>query len=93
MYTYLINDFLPVILNRPLDRQRCSREFKRQIVEASLIPGTSIAAVAFSHHINANLLHQWRWRYRNVELGAVAEPSTLATVQMVNLPRLAVAEP
>jgi transposase-like protein len=41
-----MTDFLPVILNQPLDRQRYSREFKRQIVEASLVPGASIAAVA-----------------------------------------------
>ena len=88
-----MTDFLPVISNRPLDRQRYSREFKRQIVEASLAPGASIAAVALSHHINANLLHKWRWSYRNGEYGTDAEQSTLATVQMVNPARLAVAKP
>ena len=88
-----MTDFLPVILNRPLDRQRYSHEFKRQIVEASLTPGTSIASVAQAHGINANLLHKWRWSYRNGEYGTVAEPSTLAAVQMVNPARLAVAKP
>src|SRR5450830_2055837 len=88
-----MTDFLPVILNRPLDRQRYSREFKRQIVEASLTPDASIAAVAQAHGINANLLHKWRWSYRNREYGAVAEPSTLAAVQIVNPARLAVAKP
>lgn len=88
-----MTDFLPVILNQPLDRQRYSREFKRQIVEASLTPGASIAAVAQAHGINANLLHKWRWSYRNGEYGTVAEQSTLATVQMVNPARLAVAKP
>ena len=87
-----MTDFLPVILNQPLDRQRYSREFKRQIVEASLTPGASIAAVAQAHSINANLLHKWRWSYRNGEYGTVAAPSTLATVQMVNPARLAVAK-
>ena len=72
---------------------RSSREFKRQIVEASLAPGASIAAVALTHRINANLLHKWRWSYRNGEYGTFAEPSTLATVQMVNPVRLAVAKP
>ena len=52
-----MTDFLPVILNQPLDRQRYSREFKRQIVEASLVSGASIAGVALSYGINANLLH------------------------------------
>ena len=88
-----MTDFLPVILNQPLDRQRYSREFKRQIVEASLTPGASIAAVAQAYGINANLLHKWRWRYRHGDFGAVAEQSTLATVQMVNPARLAVAKP
>lgn len=87
-----MTDFFPVILNRPLDRQRYSREFKRQIVEASLIPGTSIASVAQAHGINANLLHKWRWRYRNGEYGTFAEPSTLAAVQIVNPARLVVAK-
>ena len=88
-----MTDFLPVILNQPLDRQRYSREFKRQIVEASLTPGASIAAVAQAHSINANLLHKWRWSYRNGEYGTFAEPSTLATVQLVCPARLAAANP
>ena len=88
-----MTDFLPVILNQPLDRMRYSREFKRQIVEASLTPGASIAAVALSHHINANLLHKWRWSYRKGEYGTFAEPPTLAAVQTVNPTRLAVAKP
>ena len=88
-----MTDFLPVMLNRPLDRQRYSREFKRQIVEASLVSGASIAGVALSYGINANLLHKWRWSYRNGEYGTVAEQSTLAAVQMVNPARLAVAKP
>lgn len=88
-----MTDFLPVTLTPSLDRQRYSREFKRQIVEASLVPGASIAAVALLHGISANLLHKWRWSYRNGEYGTVAEPSTLAAVQIVNPARLAVAKP
>ena len=88
-----MTDFLPVILNRPLDRQRYSREFKRQIVEVSLSPGASIAAVALLHGINANLLHKWRWSYRHGEYGAIAEPSTLAAVHIGSPARLAVANP
>ena len=76
-----MTDFLPVILNRPLDRQRYSREFKRQIVEESLTLGASIAAVAQAHYINANLLHKWRWSYRNKEYGAVAKHSQPAAIR------------
>ena len=88
-----MTDFLPVILNWSLDRQRYSHAYKRQVVEASLVTGASIAAVALLNGINANLLHKWRWRYRNGEYGTVAEPSTLAGVQIVNPARLAVAKP
>lgn len=88
-----MTDFLPVTLTPSLDRQRYSREFKRQIVEESLTSGASIAAVAQAHGINANLLHKWRWSYRNGEYGTFAEPSTLAAVQIVNPARLVVAKP
>jgi transposase-like protein len=86
-----MTEFFPITLTQPLDRQRYSHEFKRQIVEASLTPGTSIAAVAQIHGINANLLHKWCWRCRNGELGAVTAPSALTAVQMVKPARLAVA--
>ena len=88
-----MTDFLPVTLTPYLDRQRYSREFNRQIVEASLAPGASIAAVALSHRINANLLHKWRWSYRNGEYGTVTAPSTLTAVQIVKPTKLAVAKP
>ena len=88
-----MTDFFPVILNRPIDRQRYSREFKRQIVEASLVPGASIAAVALLNGINANLLHKWRWSYRHGEFGAIPAPPTLTGLQMVKPAKLAVAKP
>lgn len=88
-----MTDFLPVTLTPSLGRQRYSREFKCQIVEESLTSGASIAAIAQAHGINANLLHKWRWSYRNGECGTFAEPSTLAAVQIVNPARLAVAKP
>jgi transposase len=34
--------------------------FKRQLVELSLVPGASVAAIALEHRINANLLFGWR---------------------------------
>ena len=88
-----MTDFLPVILNQPLDRKRYSREFKRQIVEVSLTPCASIAAVAQAYGINANLLHKWRWSYRHGAFGAVTAPSTLAAVQIANPARLVVVKP
>ena len=63
-------------------------------MEASLVSGASIAGVALSYGINANLLHKWRSRYRHGEFGAVADPFTLAAMQLlVNPARLVVAKP
>ena len=39
-------------------RQRRSAEEKRRIVEATLVPGTSIARVAREHGVNANQVFQ-----------------------------------
>ena len=53
----------------PSNRIRRTMEEKRKIVLESLSTDTSVAAVARSHGINANLLHSWRWLYRRGELG------------------------
>ena len=36
-----------------------TREFKAELVAACQVPGTSIAAVASAHAMNANVLHRW----------------------------------
>ena len=41
-------------------RRRHSAEFKSQVVEACNAPGASIAGVALSFGVSANLVHQWR---------------------------------
>jgi len=40
-------------------RRRYSREFKAQVVAACQGPGVSIAAIAWHHQLNANLLRRW----------------------------------
>lgn len=65
-------------------RQRRSAEEKRRIVEATLVPGASIARVAREHGVNANQVFQWRYEYRKQISGARTEakaellPVTLA---------------
>jgi transposase len=65
-------------------RQRRSAEGKRRIVEATLVPGASIARVAREHGVNANQVFQWRYEYRKQTSGARTEakaellPVTLA---------------
>ena len=41
-------------------RRSWADEEKRRIVEETLLPGASVAAVAQRHDINANLLFSWR---------------------------------
>ncbi len=43
-------------------RRRYTKEFRRQVVEETLVPGASIAGVALKHHLNANLVFTWRRR-------------------------------
>ncbi len=44
-------------------RYRSKRE-RRQIVEASLKPGASVAVIARQHQVNANQVFHWRKLYR-----------------------------
>ncbi|HEY1128090.1 MAG TPA: transposase [Roseateles sp.] len=41
-------------------RRRYSRELKDQIIAECDAPGASVARVALSHGINANIVHGWR---------------------------------
>jgi transposase len=43
-------------------RRRHSPELKALILAECARPGTSVAAVAMAHGINANLVHKWRRR-------------------------------
>jgi transposase len=52
-----------------LKRQRRSIAEKRKIVEQAMLPGTSVAAVARQHGVNANMVHYWRKLYRQGQLG------------------------
>ena len=41
-------------------RRRYSRELKAQIIAECGAPGASVAKIALSHGINANIVHGWR---------------------------------
>src|SRR5687768_5480306 len=64
-------------------RRTYSREYKLEVVEECGAPGASVAAVALSHRINANLLRRWIVRQRKGRL--IREPSTTATLLPVAL--------
>jgi transposase len=47
---------------------------KRRIVEATLVPGASIARVARENGVNANQVFQWRYEYRKGVCWAAIHP-------------------
>jgi len=49
-------------------RRTYSREYKLEVVEECSVPGASVAAVALSHRINANLVRRWIVRDRKGRL-------------------------
>ena len=76
-------------VSRP--RRRVHNEvFKRKVVELSLTPGASVAAIALEHGINANLLFGWRKAYLKscgddqVDREGGPAPATLLPVEVVS---------
>ena len=61
-------------LGRSTKRIHRTAEEKRRIVEATLVPGASIARVAREHGVNANQVFQWRYEYRKGVGGLPSEP-------------------
>ena len=77
-------------------RLRRTPEEKRRIVEATFVPGSSIARVAREHGVNANQVFQWRYEYRKGTLGVYQRTQTelmpvtvTAEPNSVTLPRIA----
>jgi transposase len=58
-------------------RRRHSEEFKRQVIEACLQPGVSVAAVALANGLNANYLRQLIRAHR--EESVPGKPSAVIT--------------
>jgi transposase len=79
-----------------LRRLRRTREEKRRIVEATFVPGASIARVAREYGVNANQVFQWRHEYRKGSLGVGPQAQTrlvpvtvTAEPNSARLPRIA----
>lgn len=60
--------------DRPRKYQHHPVAFKRQIVEASLVPGISVAALALQHGINANQVWAWRKLHKEGRLADDVPP-------------------
>lgn len=72
---------------KPTRRMRTLAE-KRAIVEETLAPGASVAAVARRHGANANLVFNWRRLYQQglLEPDAVGSTPRLLPVQVIAPP-------
>src|SRR5580692_10594721 len=57
------------------------RQAKRELVEACLMPGVSVAGLALKHGINANLLRKWikLHEQRRIRSSGGAQSSALTT--------------
>jgi transposase len=56
-------------LQVPSRKRRRTIQERREIVEETLLPGTSVSRVARRHDVNANQLFYWRKLYREGRLG------------------------
>ena len=64
-------------------RRTYTLEYKLGIVRQCIEPGVSVAAIAMTHRINANLVRRWIVRHRRELAAAAVEPrSTMLPVTM-----------
>jgi transposase len=61
-------------------RRRYSPELKEQILAECAAPGASVAKVALSHGINANIVHGWRKLARGAETVVEVAPMKFVPV-------------
>jgi len=66
----------PAGSTRAKQRQRTVRE-RREIVEETFAPGTSVSRVARRHDVNANQVFYWRKLYREGRVGGNVSTSLL----------------
>ncbi|MGC8732939.1 MAG: IS66-like element accessory protein TnpA [Halothiobacillaceae bacterium] len=77
----------PLVVGHKRDGRSCyDPEAKRQLIEACLRPGVSVARLAMQHGVNANLLRTWITRYRKQceTSGAVAALPAFVPVATVS---------
>jgi transposase len=70
-------------IDTPRKRRSFAREFKRQVVEETLVPGASVSGVALRHGLNNNMVFKWRRAYLRRRAPAPTQPVKLLPVSMV----------
>jgi transposase len=67
-------------------RRRYSAELKAEVLAQCDAPGASVAKVAMSHGINANVVHRWRQLAREARASAPTPPSEFVAVSLAPPP-------
>lgn len=79
----------PLVVGHKRDGRSCyDSEAKRQLIEACLRPGVSVARLALRHGVNANLLRTWIGRYRKQREPATELPAFVPVVTASPAPRV-----
>lgn len=68
-------------IKRPPRRQH-DRAFKARLVQESIQPGASVAAIAMANGINANMLFKWRREQQGQEGMSQSAPAVLLPVRL-----------
>jgi transposase len=68
-------------------RRRYTADFRRQVVEQTMVPGASVAKIALDHRLNTNLVFKWR-RDQLRRLAGVAPAPKMLPVMLEASPML-----
>ncbi len=69
-------------------RRRYSEELKAEVMAECDAPGASVAKVAMSRAINANVVHRWRQLAREAEQETAAKPREFVAVAIAPQPAM-----
>lgn len=69
-------------------RRRYSEELKAEVMAQCDAPGASVAKVAMSRGINANVVHRWRQLAREGERATAAKPREFVAVAIAPQPAI-----
>ncbi len=72
--------------DRATTRRRYDDELKAQVVAECGAPGASVAKVAMSHGINANVVHRWRQLACETRVPALGRTSEFVAVSLAAPP-------
>jgi transposase len=70
--------------DKAVTRRRYDEELKAQVVAECGAPGASVAKVAMSHGINANVVHRWRQLAREARAPAPVRTGEFVAVSLAS---------